>query len=166
MFADHSWQTIFFRLLNFGVFVAVLWYVAKKYLIVTIKTHIAQRNSLLKNLAQEYAQIQLKQRSLDQYMMEQEKLTQALIGKAHRWKLIVDEYHIRRENEQQQLKAEIERRMAIRSEKMALSALQQQVLPGAIAQARQELTAYFMQKNQGHEFIGELIRKIERENRG
>ena len=166
MFADHSWETIFFRLLNFGVFIAALWYVVKKYLIVTIKTHIAQRASLLKNLTQEYAQIQLKQRSLDQYMMEQEKLTQALISKAQRWKLIVDEYHIRRESEKEHLKAEIERRMVIRSENVALSALQQQVLPQAVAQARQELTTYFMQKNNGHEFIGELIRKMERENRG
>jgi len=166
MFADQTAVMIFFRILNFAVLIAVGWYVGKKYIISMVQTKIAERQSRLKNLGQEYVQLKLKQRSLDQYMMEQEKLTQALISKAQRWKLLVDEYHVRRQAEGLQLKKEVERRMTVRTEQAAFMALQHEVVPRALMQAEQELTAYFSQEKHGRLFIDALVHKVERENRG
>lgn len=156
-----SMISIFFRFINFSLFIALFIYGFKHYVYPALLEQMAEREKTRKDLEQEKEFLAQTQSTLDEQMHTHERVHQELVVALNTWRLIFEREQQAQRQEKERIKHELEIKMHKRREIQALNTLQDDVVIPALDQAEKTLHDYFADKEHGRVYLHRLLSRME-----
>lgn len=153
--------TTAFRFINFGVFLGLVVYCYKKYLLPSINKQIHEKKLLLQNLENQKQGIKYQLSNLDQAIDHQKHLAQNLSNKINIWSEGVNAQRQRDYETKNALLKTMINQAAIKSQKVAFEAATKKIVPEVLKNLEEDLTQYFEQNEHAREYNGDILRFIE-----
>lgn len=156
---------VIFRLINFGVLIAVAMYVYKKYILASVENTMAEEEAYHNGLKQQLGALESRADEIIHEKVLLEKRGALLKNKVDLWRAEFDKAAQEREIEKQQLLAQAIIRVQKQSLNVAQATLLTKAIPIALANARAQLeksTAH----NQSADYLQTLIEGLQRETHG
>lgn len=153
----HEMSSIFFRLLNFGVLVALGVYIFYKYMLNGIQQKIAQQKALHENKERQKELLHEENEKIKQSIVVQAQLGEALLYKVIQWSEQVELERAARKKNYEKLRVQQEKKDEIRRAQLELDALKKTVIPVAVEKARNELVQKFAVENNGEHYLNSLM---------
>lgn len=162
MFLDESGIAILFRLINFFVFVFLILYVCKKYLLDTIKKQIVDKYHAMVHLHDQANTLEQEIRLIDQVIQQDAQLCQALKKRVVAWRAHA-EYFAQENREKQQAQAKrLQQHMHMQIEYLKRKNTYERMLPQVIDQTGKKLEQKFEDEVLAQEFITQLITSMQK----
>lgn len=149
--------SIFFRLLNFGLLIALFIYLYKRYIAQTLADSMQTQRALQNALEQERDILGEKQTILDMNMQAQEALRVVLMQKIELWKSSFMSERQKHLVEKESLEKRLAEKMDVRKEQYTIEQAQQRILPLAIEKARQQLEKTFESAQKSEAYNAAII---------
>lgn len=156
-----SMVSIFFRLINFGLFIALFIYGFKRYVYPALLEQMAEREKAHKELEQKKELLADTQFRLDEQMHTNERVHQELVAALNTWRLTFEREQQAQHKEKERIKHELEIKMHKRREVQALNALHDEVVTPAVNQAEKALRTYFTGKEHSRAYLHQLLSRME-----
>ncbi len=154
---------IVFRLLNFGVLIALFAYFFKKYALQVVHIRIAQKESVMKTLQSQQIQLEQKKSELDQNIDEQMQECTELKKKMDQWNENIKQEVLIRMQEREHILKKITKYSQKRTEYYALDQIKKRVGYKAIEQTYITLKQQFSDEKKGTAFLGTIIKFVEQD---
>lgn len=159
---DSSFISIFFRVANFGILLAVGYYLYRKYMKASLEEQINQKEAILKGLEEQGYFLEGKVEDLDDQRRMQERHAKLLMQKVDEWhNAIISENH-KIQEENRLFAARNAGRIALKNKYIIQHALQQQTAPLIMRSAQERLQHEFAHATKGTEYIHDIITMIKR----
>ena len=155
-----SGVTVFFRIFNLVSFGGIAFYFFYKKTVPTLRQKIAEKKSLEQGLQSDYKDLVKHKELLLQKMADQKILYDELEIKAQKWQASVREKQRQIEQEQELVEQRIKDKVAQQEKIQAQKRLQMNVIPVAVADARQQLRAAFSSVPSGKEYIHVILNQL------
>lgn len=157
MFWNETIIAIIFRLVNFAVLIALFIYLFKKYALLTITNRVAQKEALLQALYNQQQLLEKQQYALDKHVDQEAALCAELKEKVSRWKDLIDQKIVMREQERVNHIELLEKKTKYHVKSYAVSIANKRILTASGQQAQQSLVKQFVDKKVGQDFIQPII---------
>ena len=149
--------TIVFRILNFGVFVAVCLYVYRRYIRPMTETEMAAQEGFVKGLKEQKNVLEARYYELNEQVAQQKANAQNLNRKIELWKERFEVQLTQKDKEKDLLKQVLIKRLEIQAHSLEQEYIKKQVAPVALKNAQDELVNYFADNVHQREYIQELL---------
>lgn len=154
---EFSFMTIFFRLFNFALLMAVFYYIFKKYIKHQAEEKINQKESLLKGLKEQGYMLEGKGHNLELRMKFQEDKMQKLKERIQEWNQAVKIEQEKRKEENARLFQAIAQRMHHKNEEIKKTYLKSIIIPQVVNAVRTDLHKEFADQEKGKNYLQELF---------
>lgn len=149
-----------FRIINFGVLIALLGYLFKKYALSTIQQRMLEKRAYVGGLQEQYRSIIYQQEQIAAIRKEEELLCQRLQQQVSMWRFAIEKERKIRLEEKEQRKDVLKERAQYKEQQIRLLYLKKQVIPHAVRQAEEELQRYFSDKQAGNQYVQQIITRM------
>lgn len=153
----HDVVAVSFRLLNFAVIIALAIYGFKKYVVALVQAQIAARQHYLEDLRQQAQQLQQQSYAVERATQAQENLCKNLDVKVLLWRSAFNKNMQEREGTQELRKLALHEKSVIQGRYLVSKQMEQQVVPQAIADAKNVLLQQYHAPDQGRHYIANII---------
>lgn len=160
MIAHESLMTIAFRFINAGILVVLGVYIYKKYIQPAMRKEIEDRERFLKGLAEQKRALEYQQHEMEDRIESDKKLCASLRDRVMQWARKEQALKELREAQRVARIKELERITKMRADSIAIAHAQQQVLPLAVAHARQELEKKMSSDKAGALYLDNVIKML------
>jgi len=161
MFGDISWLNIGFRLLNFGVVIAVGYYLYRRYMYAQVEQTIQEQETLQTGLEELGSILEGQIAELDDELLSQDRYAARLKAKVMEWQQAVarqqEKEQERRELQQQRLYEHMQQLSVYAAQRT-----QRRMLEQAIIKAEQRLKERFSSPAEQQRYISEIFSTLER----
>ena len=157
MFSYNQIFIEFFRLLNFGIIIAVLWYCFKQYILnnAYLKINEQKENEHLLIKKQQDAAQELQK--VKETLIHQQKNQELLLSKVREWQQQYAQLRLVKQQEILKQKEHLTLLITKQQERLEKERLKSIVLPHAMHKAEQELKQYFSQSQHDKNYIQEIV---------
>ena len=149
--------TIVFRILNFGVFVAVCLYIYRRYIRPMTETEMAAQEGFVKGLKEQKNVLEARYYELNDQIAQQRANAQNLSHKVELWKERFEIQLAQKDKEKELLKQALVKRLEIQAYSLEQEHIKKQISPMALKHAQDELAVYFADRVHQREYIQELL---------
>lgn len=153
--------SIFFRVINFAVILGLAYYLYKRYFKNRIDDKMTQKEALLKGLEEQGYFLEGKAHDFEMQLKEQEITGNLLKQKLQDWNEAVAKDHHKRDQEQRLYAAQTNERVQEKNKILAQHALQKEVLPDVLEQARHELKKKFSASSHSKKYVHDIIQRLQ-----
>jgi hypothetical protein len=151
---------IVFRLINLGVVIGLLGYIFKKYVLSTIKNHIAEKNAYVRGLQEQYRSLLYQQEQGLVVAREEALVCEQLKQQVTRWKQVVEKEQQVRSEEKEERKRMFEEHRAHKEQQIALLYVKKQAIPRIIQNVEKELQQRFADEKVGRQYVQTIITRM------
>jgi hypothetical protein len=162
MFFDESLVTILFQLINFALFMFLIWYVCKKYLIGQVKQAIEDKQHALVELHTQASILVDSIHIIQQAIEFDERMCHDLKIRVNTWRVQAEQQEqesVRQRKEQ--LKQVIDR-IHVKEDYLKHRNVYERVLPQVINQAHNQLEHRFENEMVAEDFMAHLIASMQK----
>lgn len=156
--------TIFFRLINFGIFIGLMIYVYKKYMYELLLDGINQEQKSLLTLEHEAHDIRQKRIALDAQLLDDQDLIVVLKKKIALWAIAERERRQKRNEYKDAQSKKLQERACFKQVRIAEFMIEKDSMPLIIAQARKDLIEYYKNDKESHNYIECIIDTFNQES--
>lgn len=152
-----------FRIVNFIVFIGLMYYLFKKYLLGSIEDSMSEQEAYENGLKQQAGSFESR---LHELKVEKESLKNhcaLLTSKVTRWEQHFNLELEKREQEKEQLLLAINKNREKQNAFLSQHKLLEQTLPTALAQAQKSFEALFSDEKEQTQYLRSLIAKMSKE---
>lgn len=153
--------SVFFRLINFFVLIAVVIYLYKKYASPFLGEQIQEKKDALQSLKNQKSSFEGRQQEISSNTVEQEKLGRSLATKIDLWRQDFDKESERIEEKRVEIASVLEQRMQTRNYYITLLCVQRVVIRQAIDETEDILYQKFADNEVGQQFIQSIVNEME-----
>jgi hypothetical protein len=157
--------TTIFRFINFGVFLGLVIYGYKRYLLPAVLKQIHEKKLLLQNLENQKQGIKYQLSNLDQAIEHQQYLAQDLTQKIGAWSESVQAHYKQENNEFVHIQNVLTKQTALKNQKIAFEEATKKIVPVVLTALEHDLAQYFEHHNNAQKYNGDILRFIEESTR-
>lgn len=151
-----------FAVINTGVLVAFFGYVARKYVVPSIKLEAAEHHARDELLKTQQKLALERSAQLDHERIAAERWHEDFLQQVDVWRQAVARQIEERQHEQDIFDERARVRRAIQQREFSEHLLSARIVPHALAQARLELYDYYQQPEHGHCYLQKSLECVER----
>ncbi len=151
---------LFFKLINFGVVIALLTYVVKKYLVPQMQQAIVKDHQDFIGLHDEHRHLMVEQEVLEEAIVSQEDLAKGLFKKINQWRNTVE---LTREAElatREKIRKQTGEQHAEVAHTYALRKAYDEVAPLVVHKLEKDFKIKFADPQEGHAYIALVLKKL------
>lgn len=159
---DSSWVSIFFRIANCAMLVAIGYYAYRKYLKAPLEEKVSQKEAVLKGLEEQGYFLEGRAGDLDDQRKMQERHTALLKQKVDDWHdAVISEYHKTLE-ENRIFAARAAERIKIKNEYVEHHELTMQIAPALLHDAKEVLQKQFADQSANARYVHDIVDALKR----
>lgn len=151
---------LFFALLNGAVLIGFFGFLAKRYIVPSLKQGLQEcldrRSALHKQIEQGRAKL----KQIRQENQEQSAFVQKQEQRVVAWKYALDIEHARKHEELKLRSAEIAKRHSLQFQHYQTELLRKKLLPRALSEARQQLHEHYKTADQGVRYLEQVVTRV------
>jgi chromosome segregation ATPase len=151
---------IFFRLLNFGAFLALLRYLYIKYMVPTAQADIEADEKKVAILAQQKDAYFQQEQWVTKEIEDQRAQIAHLTKKLAQWQAAAQDAEQAHQQEHDRLEDALRKKAVLQSEHIVQHMLERRALPQAIQELKISLTAHFAGDARGTEYVADVVDHI------
>lgn len=163
MISSDMLLSIFFRILNFVVFVGVLRYLYKRYIKDAVQQDFLADEKKVAIMAQQKDAYHQQEQFLMQEMQAQEQLVSQLEQKLETWRSAAQDVQRVYNEEHALLQARVRKKAAEQSEHIAQYMLERRALPKAMHELESSLADYFSSEKRASRYINDVMQHVDKE---
>ena len=149
-----------FQVFNFIIFMAILFYVFKRYLLNDIATDIRQANNQVYGLEKSVGELNEELQTQQLAVQEQKISYDQLLKRVQQWQTICLDRQILRRAEQDRILADLVVKRAAQSQMLVNYRLQKKLTKLIIRNSMQDLKAYFGKFELASQYQADLINSL------
>lgn len=153
---------IFFRLLNFGIFIGLCVYVFKKYLQKKIKTDIQNEKLLITGLNQENSAVDRLYKECEKSVDDDEQNYKVLQGHVNKWVSDLKQQENIKLCEKNNIVAELKKRAKEKEDSLHSQHIVRLVMPKVVDNASGVLKSRFSNDEKGTQFVSGIIKYLKK----
>ena len=157
MIMHESIVAILFRLFNFGVLIGVFGYLFKKYVLVGIRTRMAEKKRYLQSLNERKDELAQEHQMIVQRMGQEHELGQQLKKKVDNWAQEVAKKHEVREQEKHSYAQSLQERMKVRVQHLTAEHINKRVVSTVLERTQVRLAHDFTDEHRARTFLASII---------
>jgi len=148
---------VLFRLINFGVFIALLVYLFRRYVLTGIAARYAQQLLERKTLANRSTLLRKQKRELTATIEDDTWRCDQLKKQIAAWKRVVDKQDEERAKKFEVQLQEMRKRVTEQDKKLAIDTARRAILPETLETLQRELTQEFTSDAQQKEYLRKIF---------
>jgi hypothetical protein len=152
---------IVFRCINLIIVISAASYYAKKKMVPFVKNMMKEEQERIAQFDQIYDALKSTQNSISHQIADDTVTIQGLLEKLDLWREVYIRTTHENRNREQLYQDQMYKQMQLRAEKIAEEQLSNQVIMGALADARKDLEKKFTSQQEGKIFLVQLIRSLQ-----
>jgi len=154
---NETFVTIFFRLLNFVVLIALSAFVFKKYFRKSIEDAIEQKQLEEINVGNQIRELEQRSKNLSEEIVRQEQLCEHLIERTTQWHQAFDIQTQDQLEEQKKLALQAQLRVEKQAENLASERIIKAVGPMVIEQTTKKLEDLYADQKHNKHFVDSIV---------
>lgn len=162
MFLEESGVSILFRLINFSVFVFLILYICKKYVLNTIKKQIVDKQQMMADLHDQANMLVDDMYGIDQVIQQDTELCQALKKRVVAWRAHAEYLAQERVQKKQEQIKRLKEHTHVQTMYLQRRNAYERMLPQVIEQTEKKLDQKFEDEVLAQEFIAQLITSLQK----
>lgn len=162
MLDDMSYVSIFFRIFNFGITIAIFTYIFKNYIRKNIIQKIKERLSYLSNISAEKENLELNIENTRTEISQQDKLAKNLLKNLDKWRNDIEYQNAEKLKEYDLIKAEIENKQLIKNNSLSQRYIYKLVMPDIIETNRLKILEDFAEDKEAQNYQKAIIKFIKK----
>lgn len=151
-----------FKVLNFGLFIGVIAYYARKNLIDVLKKQLLKKKADQEDLSHQIVATNTDYKSLQGQLTYQENMYMSLEEKVSLWHTRVHADHEQKKRECEKYEHDVRERMRRQADYWRILVEGKRILPGVFKTARQELLVRFKDKHAGQLYNDTVLGPLKR----
>lgn len=160
MFGETSLVTFFFRILNTGLLVGLVYFLYRRFFKYRVEEKISQKEALFKGLEEQGHALEGRTLFLQRQIHWQQERVSTIESKINEWGAAVANANKRRQQELAQYALKGQQRIEIKNATIAQDHWKQEVLPHALEKAQKELEREFADPARNKAYLKEQIQKL------
>ncbi len=151
---------IFFEILNFCIFCAVIVYLFRRSFLPQLREKIMSEFHAFSNLHSDHRKLIASQRNLETSIAYQEDYAKVLFKKINHWRNVVDLDKEAQKNIQVNLYKEADDKVVKQAKIFALNQAYKDVAPLVVEQLKQDLEKHYQDTDEAHAYVNKLIKAL------
>jgi len=162
MFVSKEVISIIFRVINFFAFGFLIYYVFKKYQLITLKEKFAEKHALFDDLEKQQINLIEENEIVSNEIKDQDKLFEMLKNKINTWNNVREENEKTLQEKLEKIKEAYKKRVEKQTEHIHEQKLLKEVLPVVIEGTYKQLEDKFSKKDASETFLKDIVSYMEK----